>query len=345
MKILFTGATGVIGRTAIPHLVAGGHEVDAVARSDRDRGWLADIGARPVEVDLFDPVAVDRAVDGVEAVVHFATSIPVMSDAAKPAAWEMNDRLRSEATRHLVDAAIRHDVAVFIQESITFTYADGGDTWLTEDATIDSPSVILDSVLEAERHVAAFTAAGRRGVSLRFSHLYGPGRASAEYVAAVAKRRLPVIGKGSNYFSNLHTADAGTAVAAALTVPAGVYNVSDDDPVPAHVVTESLAEILEVPAPRHLPVWLAKLVLRSVLPVMTVSQRISADRFKEATGWDRSTSRPPTAGIRSSRYGATTIRLRRPRRAEDHTHAGVGGKWIRDCAQFGVLICAPASCE
>ncbi|MGI9616238.1 MAG: NAD-dependent epimerase/dehydratase family protein [Acidimicrobiales bacterium] len=285
MKILFTGATGVVGRAAIPHLIAAGHIVDGLARSDEGRSWLTEVGARPAELDLFDEQAVDEAVAGADAVLHFATAIPPMGSMAKPSAWAMNDRLRSDAVRVLVDAAVRHGVDVFVQESISFTYADGGDEWLGEDATIDPASPMVRSALDAERHVDRFTAAGGRGVSLRIGHLYGPGRASAEYMEAVSARRLPVIGTGTNYVSSIHVHDAGTAVAAALSAPAGVYNVSDDQPVRAHEVVESLAAALGARRPRRIPRLMAKPVLRSVLPVMTVSQRVSAERFKTATGW------------------------------------------------------------
>ena len=61
MKILLTGATGVIGRAAMPYLVAAGHDVTAVYRSDDDRSWLEEAGARPLAASLFDSEAVRRA--------------------------------------------------------------------------------------------------------------------------------------------------------------------------------------------------------------------------------------------------------------------------------------------
>lgn len=76
MKIVFTGATGVIGRRAVPAVVAAGHDVAAVARRDDDRGWLTDLGARPIGVDLFDPDVLARATSGADAVIHMATAIP-----------------------------------------------------------------------------------------------------------------------------------------------------------------------------------------------------------------------------------------------------------------------------
>ena len=64
MKILFTGATGVIGRASLPRLIGAGHEVTAVYRSPDDRQWLEDVGARAIDVDLFDSDVVALAVSG-----------------------------------------------------------------------------------------------------------------------------------------------------------------------------------------------------------------------------------------------------------------------------------------
>lgn len=285
MNIFFTGATGVIGRETIPELTKAGHQVTAVARNADDHDRLLRQGARSVEVDLFDPAAVSAAVDGHEVVVHMATSIPPQDKMSKRASWTMNDRLRAVATSHLVDAALARDVEAFIQQSITFVYADGNDRWLYEDAPIDTVWDVLDSALVAEDHVARFTGGGGRGVVLRCSSLYGPGSASQEYVTAVAARKLPIVGSGGNYTSHLHTQDAGTAIVAALNAPTGVYNVTDDTPVTKREELEALANTLGVKPPRKLPRWLARTVVGPAANMLTVSQRVSNERFQRVTDW------------------------------------------------------------
>ena len=62
MKIFFAGATGVLGRRVVPQLFEAGHEVTAVRRSEAVRNQRASAGARPIELDLFDVAAVNRAV-------------------------------------------------------------------------------------------------------------------------------------------------------------------------------------------------------------------------------------------------------------------------------------------
>ncbi|MGH7619155.1 MAG: SDR family oxidoreductase, partial [Gemmatimonadaceae bacterium] len=76
MRILITGATGVIGRRVVPMLVAAGHHVTAVVRSPEKRAAMAHTGASAIPLDLFDPAHVRRAVADHEVVINLATHIP-----------------------------------------------------------------------------------------------------------------------------------------------------------------------------------------------------------------------------------------------------------------------------
>jgi nucleoside-diphosphate-sugar epimerase len=285
MKILFTGATGALGRAAVPGLTRANHTVAAVSRTEEDRHWLERNGARPLEVDLFDPSSIEQAVVGCDTVIHFATAIPPMAKFSKRAAWSTNDRLRSEATRLLVDTALAGGVSRFIQQSITLPYADGGDKWLDEDSPIDPAWDVLQSALDAEAQVERFRRGGGVGVTLRLSRLYGPGEASQEYVEGIRNRKVPVVGQGDNYVSSIHVDDAASALAAALTAPDGVYNVTDDEPVTAAEYAGTLADLLGVTRPRRIPRLVARLALGEAATLLTTSHRVSNSRLRSTTGW------------------------------------------------------------
>ena len=60
MRVFVAGATGVLGRRAVPVLVAAGHEVTALVRSPEKAELARSLGAAPVEVSLFDPRRVAR---------------------------------------------------------------------------------------------------------------------------------------------------------------------------------------------------------------------------------------------------------------------------------------------
>jgi nucleoside-diphosphate-sugar epimerase len=201
MKILITGGTGVLAHASIPLLRNAGHEIDARGRSD---------------LDLLDPAAVRAAVDGADAVMHLATHIPRREEQGDPEAWRVNDRLRSEATPILVDAALETGVGRFVFPSIAFVYLASGPA--DESTSVASPPPdFAHSALEAERAVTRFADAGRGGVILRLGLLYGPGTGSE----VPAERFAP-------YGATLRIEDAGSALAVSLEIPAGIYNVTSD---------------------------------------------------------------------------------------------------------------------
>jgi nucleoside-diphosphate-sugar epimerase len=192
-----TGGGGVLSRATLPLLRARGHEVHA---------------PEPPDIDLFDPTAVTRAVDGAGAILHLATRIPPADRSGDREAWRENDRLRSEASQLLVDAALAAGTETYVQPSVAFLYPTEGR--VDEETPLGPVPDRLRSALAAEEETARFAAAGRRGVVLRLGLLDGPGTAN----------EVP----NHRYGSTLHVADAGRAMVAALTLPSGVYNVCRD---------------------------------------------------------------------------------------------------------------------
>jgi nucleoside-diphosphate-sugar epimerase len=285
MKVFVTGATGVAGTSAIPHLLAAGHQVSAVSRSAEKAETIRSWGATPVAVDLFDPADVMVALKGHDAVCNLATHIPPLSRASRSAAWKENDRIRTEASRNLVDAALATDVVRFVQESIAFLYPDCGDTWIDE-ATEPSPTGGTASALEAEANLGRFTAAGRDGVILRFAQFYGPLASHTLDAISMARKfgLAPTVGDPHGYTSSINLIDVGTAVAAALTVPAGLYNVGDDEPVRRTDLHGAVATALGRKR-LHQPGKLIAKVGGDATAAVARSQRVSNRLFKEATGW------------------------------------------------------------
>jgi uncharacterized protein YbjT (DUF2867 family) len=106
MRVFVTGATGAIGRHAVPALVAAGHEVTGLARSPEKRGELDAAGATGVDVSLFDRLALAEVFAGHDAVANLATHIPPTSRLLLPGAWSENERIRREGSAAVVDAAL-----------------------------------------------------------------------------------------------------------------------------------------------------------------------------------------------------------------------------------------------
>jgi nucleoside-diphosphate-sugar epimerase len=289
MKVFLAGATGVLGRPTAQALIEAGHEVRGTARGEEKSRLLRSLGAEPVSVDLFDADAVKTAVAGSEAVLHFATKIPSLTRMRWKRAWRENDRLRTDATRNLVDAAIATGSSTFVYESITFIYGEHGDEWVGEDDSISIGWASLRSTIDAERQTKRFTESGGRGVSLRYAAFYAPyAQSTLDTVRLAHRRMLPVPADGLNFVSSIHVDDAATAAVAALNAPAGVYNVTDDEPLRMCDYAEAITEAFGMKPPRHVPEWLFRLIGGGPAKYILSSQRVCNMRFKEKTGWSPS---------------------------------------------------------
>lgn len=285
MKIFFAGGTGVVGRRAVPQLVGDGHEVTVVARSPEKAALVRSWGATPSEVDLFDPAAVRAAVAGHDVVVNLATSIPPFSKAARAKAWATNDRLRREASKHLVDAALASGATRYVQESITFLYEDGGDGWITEDHRV-APTSITASALDAEAQAHRFGASGGTAVVLRFGSFYGPDSGHTLDAVRFARRGIGTTpGPRHGYVSSISTEDAAAAVVVAATeAAAGTYNVVDDQPVTREAFDEVLAGAVGRTRLRPVPDVAVRLMGEKLDHVVR-SHRVSNRALRDATGW------------------------------------------------------------
>jgi len=120
---------------------------------------------------------------------------------------------------------------------------------------------------------------------LRFALFYGPdAQATQDLVKFVENGLAPVPGRPDAFISSLTHDDAAAAVVAALTVPAGIYNVVDDRPVTHREFVDSLADTLGVRHPMLLPAWIAPL-LGQVGTMLTRSLRISNRKLRGAAPW------------------------------------------------------------
>ena len=283
--IFFTGATGVLGRGAVPQLLDGGHVVRALARTDERAAVIAAAGAEPVVGDIYDVDDMKRAIADADTVVHVATRIPPFTRAWRASAWAENTKLRTAATRLLVDAALANGVARFVAESITFIYRDGGSAWIDEQSPIEASIAAMAPVIALESEVERFTAEGGTGVALRFGAFYGVDARSTDELLRIAKWRLaPAFGDPEGYFSSIDTDDAARAVAASVRAPAGVYNVVDDVPLTRREYADAFAAAFDLGKLRMLPPWLLKLG-GAAAEAMMRSQRVSHAAFTAATGW------------------------------------------------------------
>jgi nucleoside-diphosphate-sugar epimerase len=270
MRVFVAGATGAIGRQLVPRLVAGGHQVHGMTRSESKRAMLSELGAVPVVADALDP---DQVADAVaharpDVIVHQLTAIGAVDTRHMERDFAPTNRLRTEGADHLLSAAQAVGVRRFVAQGISGfgAYARSGGPVKSEEDPLDPvPAREMREILAAIRHLEAAVLGARwtEGIVLRYGALYGPGTSLApgeEQFELVRKRKFPLVGDGGGVWSFIHVADAAEATVAAVEHGSrGVYNVVDDDPAPVAEWLPVLAEQLGAKKPRRVPRFVGRL--------------------------------------------------------------------------------------
>jgi 2-alkyl-3-oxoalkanoate reductase len=288
MRVFVAGASGAIGTRLVPQLVAQGHEVTGTFRSPGNDERLRALGAQPVRLDLLDASAVRAAVLEAEpeAIIHEATALANARFVRNlDRSFGPTNRLRTEGTDALLAAAREAGVRRFVAQSFaSYRYAREGGPVKTEDDPLDpSPVASARQTNEAMRYLDdAVTGAG--GIALRYGGFYGA--ANDGLIGPVRKRQFPIVGDGAGIFSFVHLDDAAAATVLALNHDgAGLYNIVDDDPAPAREWLPVLAAALGAKPPRHVPGWLARLIVGDGLVMMTQARGASNAKAKLELGW------------------------------------------------------------
>jgi nucleoside-diphosphate-sugar epimerase len=290
MKVLIAGATGAIGVPLSRILQAAGHEVLGITRSSAGGAKLKAAGVQPIVADAMDRSSLLTAVNGVsaDAVVHQLTALT--KPPARHRDMTQTNRLRTEGTKNLLDAARAVGAGTFLTQSIVFGYGytDHGDTFITEDdafgqSNSGKANPHIAAMLGNEKLVAA--AAGITGISLRYGLFYGAD--VQNYATLLRKRRLPIPTRQNGPLSWIHIDDAATATAAALEHGnAGAYNIVDDRPASWREMFTTMATAFGTPAPRALPAGLIRLAAPYMATiVLDTTMCVSNAKAKAELDW------------------------------------------------------------
>jgi 2-alkyl-3-oxoalkanoate reductase len=300
MKIFVAGATGVVGSRLIPRLVERGHEVTAMTRTPGKVEALRAAGATPVLAEALNQPEVRAAVLAAqpEVVVNELTSLSSLGSNLRrfDKYFAITNRLRTEGTDHLLDAARSAGARLFVSQSYAgWPYARTGGAVKREDDPLDShPPASARQTLQAIKHMEASVlgSEGLAGVVLRYGSLYGPGTSLGRtppgtHLTAIAKGKFPIVGDGGGVWSFIHVEDAAEATALAVErADPGVYNVVDDEPAFVADWLPVLASAVGAKPPRRVPVWLARRFAGELAVVMmTATRGASNQKAKQALDW------------------------------------------------------------
>ncbi|MBV1837550.1 NAD(P)-dependent oxidoreductase [Acetobacter estunensis] len=258
MKVFVAGASGALGRPLITRLLDAGHEVWGMAHRPESLAVIQSLGAHSVAGDALARDAMFTILGAIrpDAVIDQLTSLP-RSPFDLPQRLPADRKLRLQGGENLLDAAHACDVQRYIQQSCGF-YLDGGHVLVTEASPLKllAPGHIGESArmyAELERRVLGTSSL--QGIALRYGFFYGPGTwywPDGAFSDHLHKGKVSIVGAGSSTFSFIHVDDAADATVTALTAPAGIYNVVDDQPTKLSEWLPAYAKWIGATAPHYL---------------------------------------------------------------------------------------------
>lgn len=290
MKVLLAGATGAIGTPLSRRLIAAGHQVIGLTRTQSGADRLTEAGVTPVIADALARHDLLHALKGVQAdaVIHQLTSLT--KPPARHGDMSQTNRLRTDGTDNLLAAARAIGAQKFLTQSIVFGYGytHHGTQTLTETTPFG-----LDKHGKCAPHIAAMlsneqqvlSATGLDGIALRYGLFYGADMQNM--VTLLNKRRLPVPTR-DNDLPWIHVEDAAAATVAALQSGRGgtAYNIVDDQACSWREMFTEMARTFNTPAPRTLPGWMIRAAAPYVAAmVLDTSMRVSNARAKAELDW------------------------------------------------------------
>lgn len=242
MRVFVTGASGWIGSATVDDLLAAGHQVTGLARSDASATTLAAKGATVLRGDLDDLAGLRRGATEADAVVHLANK----HDWSNPA-----ESMRAEraAVQTLLDA-LAGTGKPFALASGLAGLPEGRPSLETDRSTAVGP----DSARAGTENLALdYADRGVRSIALRFAPtVHGIGdHGFIAFVAAGARASglSGYVGDGSTAWAAVHVSDAARLIRLGLEkAPAGsILHAVGEQGVPTREIAEAIGANLDLP--------------------------------------------------------------------------------------------------
>ncbi|GHO85634.1 NAD-dependent epimerase/dehydratase family protein [Dictyobacter formicarum] len=279
MKILITGATGLLGGYLIKKLQKRGEQLRALILPLEDANLLIQQGIEIIRGDITDPTTLGPAVKDVELVFHLAGMMGVWRPLADYRLVNVT------GTLNLYRAAQQAGVRRFVHTSSHTVYGLGHGRFLTEGAALrPDPDPYSLSKAEADRLLRRLLlTSNMETVIIRPGTFFGPG--DHLHFGRMAQKLKAgkgiVLGSGANMLPFCYVTDVAQGFILAgyhHNAPGNTYNITNDRPLTQLQMLNLIADAVGGKRPAlhvpYTPVYYGSMVAEHVLAPLTQSKPI-----------------------------------------------------------------------
>jgi len=254
VSVLVTGGAGFIGSNLVPRLLENKHSV--VVLDNLYSGRLENLnsvrdnpGFTFIQGDIRDPAALNKAMQGVDSIVHLAALIDVSASVTDP---YLTHDVNVTGTLNVLHSAVKSGIRKLVFASSTAVYGDVKALPVNEATVLKPISPYAASKAACEAYCNAFTGCyGIETIALRFFNVYGPRNENSPYSGVITKflrkalndEALTIEGDGEQTRDFIHVNDVAQAIVLALEckgVSSGAFNVCTGLPTSINTLVSSL---------------------------------------------------------------------------------------------------------
>lgn len=277
MKVFVTGATGYIGSVVVEKLLAAGHEVTGLARSEEAARKLEALGARSVPGDLFDSQRIARAAVEADGAIHIAST----GDERAPQA-------DTEAVAAIL-GALEGTSKPFIYTSGVWVYGNTHDNVADEESQLD-PTPLVAWRPANEQRVLQAAARGVRSIVIRPGMVYGRGGGSPGEMVEEGRQKgfVRFVGTGENRWTLVHVEDLADLYVKALekAPPGTLLLAAAGESMRVREIAEAAARAAGVEGRvESWPIEQARERLGAYADALVLDQQVSAAKAMRLLNW------------------------------------------------------------
>jgi uncharacterized protein (TIGR01777 family) len=281
MKVLITGATGLVGKEIVKKCVEQNCSVHYLTTSkakmvsqENYKGFYWNPSKNEIDI---------KCLDGVTAIIHLAGASIAQRWTEKSKNIILNSRVESASVLFQLLKNESHEVEHFISASAIGIYPDSLTNFYSEDVKQESTSFLGEVVSEWEKAANQFTALGMKISKVRIGLvLDGKEGALPQIVNPIKFGLGAVFGNGKQWQSWVHKTDvAGIFMYVLINKLEGVFNAAAPNPITNKELTQQIAKVLKRPLfLPNIPKFAMKLILGEMHILLFESQRVNSKKIE-----------------------------------------------------------------